>query len=328
MPDLTEFFKDFDDVLRRDVAVAVSGGPDSMALCRSLLDYLDIHKRNTTVHLFTVNHNLRDEAQAEAEMVGRAFADFSQARHHILQWDHCGDVDSRLQERARNARYDLISKAMSEHGLAHLFLGHHQDDQVETFLFRLAKGSGLDGLACMVPRQKRGDITLCRPFLDIPKSACVDFCDDHKIPYAQDRSNDDPSYARVRLRHSFSVLEEEGFDGKRLSRLTRRMARATEALDVVSNKVYHEYIIFNDVSCIVFNFKALKNNPEEVFFRVLKKAVYTLAGREGYGLRMERFERLCEHFYTTDPPQKQTMGGVIFSVSDDRAEIIIEKEVR
>lgn len=327
MDDLAQFFTDFDDVLERNIAVAVSGGPDSMALCAALCAYLDKRERDTRVYVYTVNHNLREEAQEEADAVGRFFSGYARVIHKSLSWERDGELSgARMQESARAARYDLMAAEMDVLGLTHLFLGHHQDDQAETFLFRLAKGSGLDGLAGMAVRHKFGDVTLCRPFLGVPKTDLVDYCVRLGITYFSDRSNYDPSYARVRLRQSMAILKDEGLSAKRISRLCQRVRRARLALEYYAEDAFTVCVLEEHKDRIVFNFKLLQSLQEEIFFRVIDIAVKRISIRKGYGVRQAKLERLCHELLGVDCFRKQTLGGVVFEVLPDEERLVLEAE--
>ncbi len=304
-----------------DIALAVSGGADSMALCFMLSEYLS-DSSNITIHALTVDHALRKESAAEALYVAEQLKQLSNVEHHILKWNHEGQKpDARIQELARKARYDLMHGYMAKREIKYLFLGHHMDDQAETFLFRLAKGSGVDGLSCMLPMQETKEgAALCRPLLEVPKADLVDFCKERGIDFIDDPSNQSLDYARVRLRKSMDILSAEGLSPKRLSICAARHARARKALEDIAYKIYNDSIYNKDTSSIVFNSKILLDNPEEIILRVILHAMSQLKKlgiSDGYGARMERVENLCaDLIYSNRISQsnfrKRTLGGIIF----------------
>ncbi len=307
----------------KDIAVGVSGGADSMALCFALAQEF---KGN--IHAITVDHGLREESGAEALHVADQLSCLSNVTHHILKWDHDGCAPYvRIQELARNARYDLMASYMSEHKITYLFLGHHMNDQAETFLFRLAKGSGVDGLSCMLPVQKHeSGIILCRPMLDIEKSEIFDFCKENDINFINDPSNNNDAYARVRLRKSMDILSEEGLTIKRLAVCAARHARAREALDFFAIKVFDDCLLHNDSTCIVFNYSKLILNPEEIVLRVVLYAMSKIYDIKGYGARMERVENLCFDLIYTKKFRKRTLGRIIFEHNIKNGEFIMSLE--
>lgn len=307
------------------LAVAVSGGADSMALGHLLWRWA---RRNAVgLLVLTVDHGLRAEAAEEARGVGAFFASLEGVTHKTLVWAHEEMPDARIQELARGARYDLMAGELRGQGITHLFTAHHQGDQAETFLFRLSKGSGLDGLAAMAQVQELPQgIKLCRPLLDVPKQNLLAYCAAFENPYFHDPSNDQEKYSRVRLRNSMQVLEQEGLSEKRLAQTARRMGRAREALDEIARQVHKTAQIENETGKIVFDFNKLKSWPNEIVLRVILICIsdFGLAGK--YGVRMERAENLVEDLLKPFPFRKRTLGKMIFDRDDKRGWLSIEAE--
>jgi tRNA(Ile)-lysidine synthetase-like protein len=188
----------FDRPLR--LAVAVSGGPDSMAL--SLLAARWVRQRGGQFLALTVDHRLRPDSTAEAAATGAALArhDIS---HRILTWT---DAPARAsQDQARRARYDLLGQACREAGIRDLAVAHQREEQAETVLLRLAKGSGIDGLAGMAAWRTAPWGRLLRPLLDLPKARLVATCAGFGAVPVDDPSNRRSRYARARLRAACST---------------------------------------------------------------------------------------------------------------------------
>ena len=316
----------FSDMGEGDVAVGVSGGADSMALCFALSEYFE-GISDVTIHALSVDHALRAESAEEVCHVAGQLKLLSNVKHHILTWSHDKKPDARIQERARAARYDLMRDYMSGRGIKRLFLGHHMDDQAETFLFRLAKGSGLDGLSCMSPVQEMGDdLVLCRPMLGLSKVDMISFCEERGIDCIHDPSNDCDDFVRVRLRKSRKILAEEGLTSKRLNVASMRFSRARKALDIMSNNAFDVCIYKIKSERIVFNKLNLLSYPEEIVLRVILKAIKTLQNESGYGTRLERVENLCIDLMKPDGFRKRTLGGIIFECDDKRDQLILSLE--
>ncbi|MEZ5814170.1 MAG: tRNA lysidine(34) synthetase TilS [Alphaproteobacteria bacterium] len=295
------------------IAVAVSGGPDSMALCRLLGGWAV--ERGIEVHALTVDHSLRAESGDEALRVGGWLGGWRQVRHAVLRWD--APVQSAVQEEARRARYGLMAEYCRAHGIGHLFLAHHADDQAETVLFRLAKGSGLDGLAGMQALQVYDEgLVLVRPLLGFAKDDLTGFCEAEGISYIEDPSNENESFARVRLRKSRDILEEEGLSSKRLNVTAKRLSRARKALDAMAEAAYKEAVLKKDADCIVFNLEVLLEHPEEIVLRCVLKAVGVFRPEADYAPRMEKVEALVEDFICGGTFRKRTLGGVVFERDD------------
>lgn len=302
------------------VAAAVSGGPDSMALCFLLSQWAQ--KENIRVHALTVDHGLRPEAAEEAALVGVWVAGWPHVRHEILKLDMT--ADSRVMERAREKRYDALTAFCRERKIERLFVAHHQDDQAETFLFRLAKGSGLDGLAAMRRESVKSGLHIIRPFLDLPKEALVALCEKNEVPFVKDPSNGDTKYARPRLRQARAVLEEEGLTPKRLAVTAARLSRARDALDFYADRAFENSLKEKTKDRIVLDFDSLTSEPPETRLRVVMTAMETVAPDEdGYGPRMEKLEALAESLFAAAPFRKQTLGGCVFSRGNT---VVVERE--
>jgi tRNA(Ile)-lysidine synthase len=215
---------------RPHLAVAVSGGADSLAL--AFLADAWARARSGVVTALTVDHRLRPDSTAEARRVGR----WLRARgiaHRILTWDGGGKTAGRaaLQARSRSARYRLLEAWCARHGVLHLLTAHHRDDQAETFLLRLGQGSGLMGLAAMAPARELDAVRLLRPLLGFPRTGLEAFLAADGRDWVRDPSNRDTAYARVRLRALVPELAAEGLDAAQMAGLAARFAAVRGALD-------------------------------------------------------------------------------------------------
>lgn len=209
------------------LAVAVSGGADSMALCLHADAWA--RARAGRAVAITVDHGLRPDSAAEARQVGR-WLTARAIGHRVLRWRGPKPV-TRVQEVAREARYRLLIEACREEGLLHLLLGHHRDDQAETFLLRLARGSGLDGLAAMAPLVETRGLRLLRPLLAASKARLSATLEAWDQPWLEDPSNRDSAFARVRLRRTLAALVPHGLTARRLALAAAELARVRAALE-------------------------------------------------------------------------------------------------
>lgn len=178
------------------VAVALSGGCDSMAL-------LWLARRwalgaGGRVSALTVHHGLRPETDAEIEYLSALCAGLG-VEHHVLYWEHEG-VQSGIQAKAREARYELLSAWCRDAGVLHLLTGHHQDDQGETLILRVAGGSGLAGLSGMAMVASIGGVRLLRPLLGANKSMLAALLERAGLSWIEDKSNASQAYTRNRVR--------------------------------------------------------------------------------------------------------------------------------
>lgn len=317
------FLKEYKIEGDQPIAIAVSGGPDSMALAHALI----ASEQSRVIHILTVDHALRTEAREEVKSVATWVSSLSlpNVQHHILSWDH-DDPDTALMEKARHARYELLSDYCENNNIQYLFVAHHQDDQAETFLIRLAKGSGLDGLSAMATiSDYKGTMQVCRPFLSVSKDGLIAYCQENNIPYIDDPSNKSDLFLRPRLRKSMAVLEEEGLTPKRLATTAKRIERARHALEILTTKLYEEAILESTDEQQVLNLNVLKAYPEELVLRVLQRVLRDFRKQETYDVRMERLEDLFDNlWHNTDSFKPRTLGGAKFSISN--TQLLIARE--
>ena len=267
------------------VLLAVSGGPDSVALMLLCAQWSLRASRHIAVA--TVDHRLRKEARAEAEEVGRWARALGYA-HHLLTWED-EKPSTRLQERARRARYALLSACAQRIGASAIVLAHHAEDQAETILFRLTRGSGVAGLAGMARVARCGDVALLRPLLDFRKEELEAVCARAGQPFFRDPSNEDESFARVRLRRLAPMLAAQGLDRDALLRLGSRAARADAALAHCAADMLSRALRRDEASCVELDAATLCEAPLEILQRVLASAILRIA--PAAVLRLERLER-------------------------------------
>ncbi|MDX1710544.1 MAG: tRNA lysidine(34) synthetase TilS [Rhodovibrionaceae bacterium] len=271
------------------IAVGVSGGPDSTALAL-LLDAWT-RRRGGHLHAFTVDHGLRPESAAEALAVSKTLS----ARgisHRVLSWRP--DAQSgNLQARARAARYELLSAACRREGILHLALAHHRDDQAETLMLRLGRGSGLEGLAAMAPVSYASDLRVIRPLLSFPKERLRATCRKIGAEWIEDPSNDNSAFARVRMRQALARLEPEGFSAKRLAETAEHLGVARQAIEHAVAERLVRCGSLHPAGFLWLNPEGLRRAPTEVAQRALARILMTVGGAD-YPPRFERLERLYE----------------------------------
>lgn len=286
------------------VAVAVSGGCDSMALALLAHDWAQ-GRGGQTVAL-SVDHRLRRESGAEARQAGR----WLKARgltHHILSWT--GDKPRHgVQAAAREARYRLLFDWCRRHGVLHLLLAHHQEDQAETFLLRLGRGSGVDGLAGMAPLSEVPTMRLLRPLLDVPKARLVATLQSRGQEWVEDPSNRDLAYARVRMRALMPDLAHEGFSASRLVATAGLMARVRHALGENVVELLSRAAEIYPQGYVRLDRVALAAAETDVSLRALSR-VLTCVGGRAYPPRSARLARLHGELLSKKKSQAQTLHG-------------------
>jgi tRNA(Ile)-lysidine synthase len=264
------------------LVLAVSGGPDSTALMVLVARWAKSLKRKPALLVATVDHGLRAESKAEAAGVSRLARKLGLA-HRTLRWTGIKPKTG-LQQAARQARYRLLADAARKIGATHIFTAHTLDDQAETVLIRLLRGSGMTGLAAMprvtnVPGSAEGGIRLLRPLLDIPKLRLIATLKASGIGFADDPSNRDPRFTRARLRGLMPALAQEGLDARRLALLARRLKRADTALEAAVDRALTELTTDLGVTG-TFDPAGFARLPDEIALRLLGRALAQL-GDEG-----------------------------------------------
>jgi tRNA(Ile)-lysidine synthase len=303
------------------VLLAVSGGPDSTALMLLAARWRAGLARGPRLIAATVDHGLRAEAAAEARAVAKLARTLGIA-HRTLRWTGKKPATG-LQEAARAARYGLLAKAAREAGASAIVTAHTLDDQAETVLIRMTRGSGLTGLAAIrqtarVPGGANG-LTLVRPLLSLPKSRLIATLRAENIPFAEDPSNRDPRFTRARLRGLMPPLAEEGLDARRLALLAERLARADAALDEIANRTYAcfaESEAGGQIALPRGDFTAL---PVEIRLRLLARAIGEM-GHEG-PVELGKLEALEAALAEADAAQtkrfRRTLAGAIVTLSHE-----------
>jgi len=288
------------------LACAVSGGADSLALLLLACGWAGA--RGGTVLALTVDHGLRPEAAAEAQWVGETARRLG-ARHRVLTWR---DPPRRgpVQEAARAARLTLLAEACREAGCLHLLLAHHRDDQAETLLLRLGRGSGLDGLAGMAPQRRLPGLRLLRPLLPVPKRRLEATLRAAGVAWIEDPANRDPRHERVRLRRLLAQSAEEGTAGSG----RRGFADAAEAFAGLRRwsearlaEALGRAAAFHPAGCATLDLELLRSLPLPLGRRVLAALLQAVGGAAypARGEAQERlFARLCE-----GAPRPATLGG-------------------
>src|ERR1700674_3956486 len=221
----------------------------------------------------TVDHGLRRESAAEAAAVKRLARRLGLA-HRTVRGTGRKPVTG-VQEAARNARYRLLAAAARKAGASHVLTAHTRDDQAETVLLRLARGSGLTGLAGMARQSPCDGLILVRPLLDVPKARLVATLEAARIPFLDDPSNRDPRFTRVRFRDLMPALAGEGLDAARLALLARRMARAEAALDTAAAEALHRLAAGKsaDSAPVAVDATAFSRLPTEIALRLLRRLI-------------------------------------------------------
>lgn len=230
--ELPALFGDFGN--SRKILLAVSGGPDSTALLVLAAKWRADRNNGPALIAATIDHKLRAASKTEAKMVAKLAAKLG-IPHHILEWKGKKPITG-VQEAARDARFQMFSKLAKEIGADTLMTAHTRDDQAETVLHRIGRGSGIGGLAGIRRVHERSGIFLARPFLDLPKARLVATLKKQRIPFASDPTNKNTKYLRARLRKLAPLLAGEGITSANLALMAKRLSRANAALNRLADE--------------------------------------------------------------------------------------------
>lgn len=305
------------DGLPPRAAIAVSGGGDSMALLHAARSRF----AEGRLIALTVDHGLRAASAAEAAIV----ADWCAAlgiEHHILHWQF--DGTGNLAAAAREGRYRAIAEFCQGRDIAHLYTGHTIDDQAETVLMRLARGSGVDGLAGMAERGSLWGLTILRPFLvahtraDL-RAALREVGQD----WIDDPTNDDPAYDRVKARRMLETLAPLGLTPDRLVQTAAAMARGREVLDAAAAALIDEAVTLSPLGYATLAVAAFRAAAEDTRTRAFARLLCMVSGnryRPDYGPLCAAFEQVTGK----GDPAATTLHGCLLRRSGSFVAIIRE----
>jgi tRNA(Ile)-lysidine synthase len=309
----------------RGLVLAVSGGSDSTALlvlaARWAQGLRKSRRRSPELLAVTVDHALRPEAKREAAAV-KALARKLRIAHRTLQWRGTKPKTG-LQEAARIARYRLLAEATTRAGYAHILTAHTLDDQAETVLFRLARGSGLTGLggmayAAAVPIGAESAIFVVRPLLSVPKARLLATLEAAGVAHSEDPSNQNPRFARPRLRALMPHLAREGLDAWGLARLAARLRRAEATVEfaVAAAGAALAPGPWPAAGPIMLPAAQFRDLPAEVGLRLLGRIIGH-AGDEG-PVELGKLEELYQAVRTSRTPLRRTLAGAVITLRGER----------
>ena len=304
---------------RTSIAVAVSGGADSMALLHLLDRWASVN--GVAMRALTVDHGLRAGSAAEAKLVG-TWCDKIGVAHEILTWS--GEKPTRrIQEVARRARYTLLQDRCIRLGVSYLFVGHNRNDQAETFLFRMSRGSGPEGLSGMPLVNQRDFISVVRPLLSFERSRLETTLKLAGQDWIDDPANVDNRYARVRVRQKIKMLESHGVSASAVANTARicgemRQMRESEVAVLAARCVTLHPEGYADI-----NREGLTKAKNETAIGVVSALIKLIGGRD---FAPKRVRQLPLHRELFDPSKNfvRTLGSCIISADDDRIRLCRE----
>jgi tRNA(Ile)-lysidine synthase len=302
------------------VALAVSGGPDSMALMLLARRWARLKNRDPAAFaVVTIDHRLRAESAQEAVFVGE------QARalgftHATMPWTGAKPKTG-VQAAARRARYDLLAGYCKAHGFDCIVTAHTEDDQAETFLMRLRRGSGVDGLAAIAAVSEVDSPALVRPLLGFSKARLTAYLRASATPFIRDPSNENAAFERVRVRHAMNALASAGVTRSSLAMAASRIRRSREALEKTTEYFLDRHFRVSRLAHGEFCLEAFLAQPEDIALRALARAL-ALIGGDREAPRLLKVERLLIEIKSWKA--KATLGGCALAAANGKLAIYRE----
>lgn len=331
--ELEGLFAPFEPATLRPCALAVSGGSDSTALMVLFADWLRQKRQHVDSHtVLTVDHGLRPESAAEARAVATAAAKLGY-RHVTLAWDG-PKPRTGIQVAARKARYRLMSDYMRTHGIVSLLTAHTRDDQAETLLMRLARGSGLDGLSAMAPTVSLGgtDVPgaqeIARPLLDVPKARLRATLQARGIAWIEDPTNRAPVFERARLRAARAQLDALGLTDGMLALSAGRLLRARRTLELIVEHFCDPVagaVTVDPCGYFTIDRARLREAGEEIALRVVGGAI-AAAGGVDQPVPLGKLETIVEALCgaSVQTPGRWTLARALVTAGEPT--VVIERE--
>uniref|UniRef100_UPI003340DEDF tRNA lysidine(34) synthetase TilS n=1 Tax=Wolbachia endosymbiont (group B) of Pilophorus perplexus TaxID=3066160 RepID=UPI003340DEDF len=259
------------------VAIAVSGGVDSVVLLHLMINWAKKNKPSLPIAL-TVNHGLRSESQKEADFAVSYAKELGAKESLMLNWEK-KNIKGNIQLQARKARYNLLTKWCKNNNVKYLFVAHHKNDQAETFLLRLERGSGVDGLSSMDYKSFLNGVYIFRPLLNFSRSEIERYAKLHQLRWIEDRSNYDLKYRRTLYRNLLKASDNQDVLTERICLTALHMKRAAKALMHYTRLAFDDCVNVHDFGYIEIKLSEFYQLPEEIALRLLLYSIMAIASK-------------------------------------------------
>jgi tRNA(Ile)-lysidine synthase len=304
---ILQIYKKFESNLpvKKKFVVAVSGGPDSLAL--SFLAKIYSIKKSVEVKYFIIDHKLRKNSTLEAKYVQKKLKDFS-IKLNILTWIGTKPRKN-IQSIAREKRYKLLTDAAKKNGIQNILLGHQLDDLFENFFIRILRGSGLKGLISLDKEARKNQVDLIRPLIEIDKKDLIYVSNYIFGTYIEDPSNEEDKFKRVKIRNFLKQLSLEGFDRKKFFLTIRNLKFANENIEFYIKKNLEDNVTILTQKNYVILKEKFFSQSNEVIFRSLTEVI-KIVGKRYYAVRGKKIDKVI-NLISTKSSFKVTLGGCI-----------------
>jgi tRNA(Ile)-lysidine synthase len=320
--DLSHIFLNFKDKLdtqKKDkYVVAVSGGPDSLALVALTKAYSFLRK--TKFYYVLIDHNIRKNSNQEAQKVKKILR---KKNINLKIFLNKKKIIKNIQAEARKTRYDILLNYCKKKGVKILLTAHNLEDQVETFFMRLSRGSGLRGLSAMKPLNKiNSQVSLFRPLLATKKKFLVKISKNTFGKYFKDPSNKNEKYLRTRVRNLKKPLENSGIKYDQIFKSIQNLSLSKKTLEEYLNKIFKE-LIKKKNKVIAINLNKYKALSKDTKMALINESIKMLK-KNYYDLRSKKVDNLIKRL---EKPEfkKTTLGGCIFFKKGENLCLKVEK---
>lgn len=320
--------------LPKKIAVAVSGGVDSLALTVALDEFC--REQKIELLAVTVDHKMRQESTNEALELGKILKK-KKIFHQILEVDLAKLPQSNIEAKLREVRYELLYQFCLENKIEFLFLGHQMEDVAENFLIRLFRGSGLDGLSAIAEISEFKKIKLVRPFLNCEKDELKKFLTEKKIQWFEDESNVDEKFLRNKIRNFLNSFEEKDLIQKRIKNAADEIATMRDLVDEVMLQEAKELLEFKSYNpkkpqqdlahtgCFLLNHQKLQTTPKKIALKILALTLMEVSGNI-YKPRLEQLKKFYEHLIQSTPIKPRNFYGCMVKKYDQERLIIYREK--
>ena len=315
-----QIYKKFESNLpiEKKFIVAVSGGPDSLAL--SFLAKIYSIKKFVDIKYFIVDHKLRKNSSSEAKFIQKKLKSFS-VKLNILTWKG-KKPRKNIQSVAREKRYKLLTDVAKNYRIQNILLGHHLDDLFENFFIRILRGSGLKGLISLDKESVKNDVNLIRPLIKLDKKDLIYISNNIFGTYIEDPSNENEKFKRVKIRNFLEKLSLEGFDRKKFFLTIKNLKFSNESIEFYIKKNFEKNVtILSQKNTIILK-ENFFSHSNEVVFRSLAEVI-KIVGKRYYAVRGKKIDKVID-LINTKLSFKVTLGGCIIKKVNET--VILSKE--
>lgn len=313
---IEEVFKNF--FIKKQIAVAISGGCDSVALTFALNDFCKENK--IKIYALTIDHGVRKNSKIEAKKVGELLKEFN-ISHKILSIPKKEIPQKNIEANLREIRYKMLSDFCKKNHIEFLFVGHHLGDIAENFLIRLFRGSGLDGLSPMQEISEINGIKIIRPFLEISKDELKNYLIAKNIEWFEDETNDDEKFLRNKIRKFLASFDDKNLLEKRIYNASKEISKTRDFFDEIMEARELEIIEENADNLTLINRRKLGEINSSIALKILAKILMKI-GDKKYKPRKEKLIRFYEYLIAEGVIKKREFYGcVVEKYQDEKVKI-------